>query len=133
MTASPAALSPTTYTLRYDQRPWLVNAERQKHFHGRADLVAEWRSTFCALARFQRIPPLAAADITVVHHRLNRSSMPDTAACLPAAKAAIDGLIDARVFVDDGPDVVRSLTFLAPVISGSDALELVIAPIKETA
>lgn len=117
-----------TYSVTYAARPWTVNQERNKHFYQRAALVAEWRKAFSGLARFQKIPPIAAADIVVVHHRLSRASLPDVAAALPAAKAAIDGLCDAGVFVGDGPDVVRSLTFVAPAVSGKDALELVIYP-----
>jgi hypothetical protein len=50
----------------------------------------------------------------------------DVGACYPAAKAAIDGLVDAGVIPDDGPQYVTRLTFDPPVLrsAAGDALEL---------
>lgn len=113
-----------TFDLRYDARPFTANGDRQRHYHAKAALVKEWRDAFCLLARSQRVPRFAAVVVTVTQHTASRRSLPDTGACAPAAKAAIDGLVDAGVLPGDGPDVVRALTFLAPVVSGADALEL---------
>lgn len=116
----------TTYTLRLEQRPWTLNIERQGNRWKRAQLVREWRATFNALALEAEIPPLQAITVTVQPELRNRSGTPDTGACIGAAKAAIDGLVDAGVIPHDGPAVVRTLTFNAPTVTGVDALTLTI-------
>jgi hypothetical protein len=52
----------------------------------------------------------------------NRAGLQDTGGCFPAVKAAIDGLVDAGLLPNDGPAVVKRLTFNAPVIGFRDAL-----------
>jgi hypothetical protein len=120
----------TVYTLRYEKRPWTLNSERQGghqgrkggggHF-GRASRTKEWREKFAELAADCR--PLRSIEVVVLPEVRNKV-MPDTGACIGAAKAAIDGLVDAGVIPDDGPRFVRRLTFLAPVVTGVDALVL---------
>lgn len=114
------------YRLRHPDRPWTLNIERQGNKWRRAALVSEWRGVFHLLALEQHIPRLAAITVTVRPELRHRGSMPDTGACIGAAKAAIDGLVDAGVIDDDGPDIVRRLTFEAPRVTGVDALELII-------
>lgn len=114
------------YILRYESRPWTLNVERQGNRWKRAALVKEWRQAFNILARNAHVPPLEQIRVVVQPELRNRAAMPDTGACIGSAKAAIDGLIDARVLKDDGPDVVRELTFRAPVVTGKDALVLII-------
>lgn len=46
-----------------------------------------------------------------------------------AAKAAIDGLVDAGVLSEDGPDIVTMLAFNRPEVTGTDALRLLILPL----
>lgn len=45
---------------------------------------------------------------------------------MPAAKAAIDGIVDAGVLPDDTPAHVLSLTFRPPVYGHPDALAVVL-------
>jgi hypothetical protein len=111
-------------TFTYPKRPWTLNIERQGNRFRRAKLVAEWRQAFAQLAA--ESPRLAAIHVTAQPHLRHRGSMPDTGACIGAAKAAIDGLIDAGVIPDDGPSVVLSLRFLAPLVDGQDSLELIV-------
>lgn len=47
----------------------------------------------------------------------------DTGACHPAVKAAIDGIVDAGVLLDDSPQYVKSIRFL-PTERGKDGLTL---------
>lgn len=114
------------YTLRHPARPWSLNAERSGHWRKHRALTDEWRGVFHLLALEARIPELVAITVTVQPEVKNRSAMPDTGACVGAAKAAIDGLVDAGVIIEDGPTVVRRLTFEAPRVTGVDALELII-------
>lgn len=117
------------WELRYDARPWLLNSERAGGkrgtggHYGRAALVKEWRTTFAWLAKEARVPPLQWLTAEVQQICRTRK-VPDTGSCFPAVKAAIDGLVDAGVLADDGPQFVRALTFLAPITEGVDALVL---------
>ncbi len=121
-----------SWQLTYHARPWTLNAERRggTGHYGRAKLTREWREAFRVLALAEHIPPLSTL---VVHaHPFYRTarSLPDTAACVGSVKAAIDGLVDAGVIAEDGPAVVRRVTFHAPVVDRSrhsDALTLWIA------
>lgn len=117
-----------SYTLRLERRPWTLNVERQGQTSRwkLAELVRAWRMDFQLLALEARTPPLDAVTVTARPELKNRRSMPDTGACIGAVKAGIDGLVDAGVIPHDGPDVVRRLTFEAPVVTGVDALSLVI-------
>lgn len=119
------------YVLRYDKRPWTLNVERQGNRWNRAALVKEWRQVFNILARNAKVPPMKAIRVVAQPELKNRASMPDTGACIGSVKAGIDGLIDARVLKDDGPDVVRELVFLAPVVTGKDALVLTIEDVSD--
>jgi hypothetical protein len=78
------------------------------------------------LAKAQRVPRLDTVLITVTPYLPSRRGMQDVAGCYPAAKAAVDGLVDAGVLAGDGPDVVRRITFEAPVIGEGAALVLVV-------
>jgi hypothetical protein len=117
---------PQVFVLRHEKRPPTLNVERQQHRMVRAKWVREWRAVFNALALEAEIPPLQAITVTVQPELRNRASTPDTGACIGAAKAAIDGLVDAGVIPEDGPRVVRRLTFEAPVVTGVDALQLTV-------
>ena len=116
-----------TFTLTYEQRPWTLNVERQGNRWKRAALVKQWRGAFAELAIEAGIPAMQAIDVTAQPFLRNRAHMPDTGACIGAVKAAIDGLVDAGVIPDDGPDIVTELTFLAPQVTGVDALWLEVA------
>lgn len=112
----------TAFTLRYDQRPWTLNVERQGNRWKRADLVREWRKAFAVLAKAEKIPQLERVFVLASPEVATRRSIPDTGACIGAAKAAIDGLVDAGVLDGDGPDRVLLLAFSAPIVTGRDAL-----------
>jgi hypothetical protein len=58
-------------------------------------------------------------------HKNGRSPQ-DTGACFPAAKAAIDGLVDAGVVEDDTAKQVVQIDFHAPLVDGVDGLRLMI-------
>jgi hypothetical protein len=111
------------YTLRYEARPWTLNVERQGNRWKRSKLVKEWREEFCTLATDAGIPLLGQVEILARPELRHRGAMPDTGACIGAAKAAIDGLVDAGVLAEDGPATVVHLGFDAPLVTGGvDAL-----------
>ena len=113
------------WSIEHNAKPLLVNAERSSHWSARAAATAEWRTAFGWLAREAKIPALASIEV-VVEHFTKTQQMPDVCACLPAAKAGIDALVDVGVIPDDGPWWVRSVTFLAPVFTGRDGVRLTV-------
>lgn len=128
MTLTASAGDVRTWTLRFDgARPTTMNEYRKMHHHvwRRVDTVT--RSTFAWLAKKERIPPLARIAVVVQPLHANARSPQDVAACAPAAKAAIDGLVDAGVIPDDGPNFVVSVLFLQPHVAGVDGMQLTIA------
>ena len=116
----------TVWTLEDKERPWTANAERSWHYHKRAKVVREARERWAWLAKAERIPALKKISIEAVPLRTSRKSLPDVAACYPAVKAAIDGLVDAGVVPDDDPAHVCKITFCASEISTNDGLCLII-------
>lgn len=113
---------------RYPSRPWTLNAERRDHWTQSRALTREWREAFSWLAVRDR-RRFSSCSITVVVQM--RPPMQDTGNAYGAAKAAIDGLVDAGVLSNDGPDVVRLLTFRAPIRAGRtdpEFLALLVSP-----
>jgi hypothetical protein len=118
-----------TWTLEYPTRPWTLNNERTWHHHKRAKIVKEWREAFCDLAKEEMVPRLEAIEVTAQPYVLNGRYRQDVGGCFPAAKAAIDGLVDAGVLVDDNAKIVLKLTFLAPIF-GRDAFAITINEVE---
>ncbi len=118
------------FTLRYNARPGTVNRERTLHWSHRAASTKEWREAFAWLAKQQRIPPLGAIEVVAIPH-LSDMRVQDVAACLPSVKAAIDGLVDAGVILDDGPRHVHRVCFNRPMHDGRNCLTLIITELEE--
>lgn len=114
-------MSEGPWVLEYYDRPWTTNAERTWHYHKRAKKVKEWREAFCVLAIEQKIP--LQDKIVVVATPILKSHPQDVGSALPAAKAAIDGIVDAGVIVDDTPDHLKAIMFKAPE-KGRNALRI---------
>jgi Holliday junction resolvase RusA-like endonuclease len=119
-----------SYTLCYEERPdFTLNKERTVHHMVRAKVVKEWRQAFCELAQEAMVPSMNQIEVTVQPYVFNARYRQDVGACFPQVKAAIDGLVDAGVLIDDNANIVLKLTFLAPLY-GRDALELTISEIS---
>ena len=114
------------WTLEHRVRPWTMNAERRMNPFERASLATSWRAAFHVLTRAAKIPPLEAAIVTVLPVLLSQRSWPDVGACFPAAKSAIDGIVDAGVLPDDDAEHLVELRFLAPALDDHDGLVLII-------
>lgn len=122
--------SPRRFVLEYTARPWTTNAERKGNHWERAARTKEWRQAFAWLAHSQRIPALTQVEIIAEPFQA-KGILADTAACHPAVKAAIDGIVDAGVIPDDNPKHLLAITFL-PTRKGKDALVLTITETTET-
>lgn len=117
-------------------KPPLANQYRRMHPMARAALDREWRgwARYAALAAkpgHELGLPWQRVEVTVAHVLGPGTRRCDTGACAPAAKAAIDGIVDAGILPGDGPDVIASLCFLAPAKGERD--ELVITLRREMA
>ena len=98
---------------RIAKRPWTLNAERRGSTHWSATraLTAEWRQWFWVLGAQSR------ARFTTAHVEVDvtmKAPLQDTGNCYASVKAALDGLVDARVLPDDTPAHVLSIKFNAP-------------------
>ena len=122
---------PSTIFIGHLGRPPGLNIERQGNRWKRHEAVSAWRKAAAeAWAELDLPPRLHAVTVHVEPHYRTNASRPDTGSCLPAAKAAIDGLVDAHALPADTPDWVRELRFHAPVMKSDagDGLMVRLAP-----
>lgn len=117
-------------TLKFaGERPPTLNAERAaaRGRWSRSEITRRWRERASVQAKNQKLPSLQVPVVVlaVPHHKDKRSPQ-DTAACVPAVKAVIDGLVDAGVLPGDGPLEVARVIFDGPVVDGWDGLELTV-------
>lgn len=88
----------------------LLNSNHRGHWRRNHAITAELRLAGAWMARAGRVPPLRRAHITGVYEPPDRRKR-DPANLYPSFKAAVDGLVDAGVLVDDdaahldGPDM----------------------------
>ena len=111
------------------RRPISLNQERNQHFRKRVEDTKWWREGFAWAAIEAGMPRLEAAEI-IVQPILNTRNWQDTAACFPSAKAAIDGLVDARVLDDDTPDILPTITFKRPILGKEPGLKLTVIALE---
>lgn len=90
------------------------NEVHRLHYQQASKLRKEWREAGCMAARLAHIPSLPAVRVTCWGHYPNRRSLPDPDAVAPTLKAVLDGLVDARVIVDDTGAYVHAVTYEAP-------------------
>jgi Holliday junction resolvase RusA-like endonuclease len=114
------------WTLHDKERPWTANSERRWHYHKRAQAVRDARERWAWLAVAAKIPRLERIAIDARPCAKDRRWRPDVAACFPAVKAAIDGLVDAGVIDDDDDRHVVALRFLPVDIGERNGLTITI-------
>ena len=101
--------NPRTFTITLPAGMELLNAnDRDSHWARRRRITGALREAAAWLARQQRIPPLARARITAVYEPPDRRRR-DAPNWYPRFKAAIDGLVDAKVLTDDSDRYVTAL------------------------
>jgi hypothetical protein len=93
---------PTCVAFTVDGRPWTLNDERRAVRLRWTDVVR------------RRAPGLRMNKVHIVCDFKMRHPLPDAGNNYPAVKAAIDGLVDARLIPHDGPKTVLSITMNAP-------------------
>ncbi len=117
------------WTIEDGTRPWTANHERRMHFSERARLVKATRERFFWYAKQEGIPHLEAITVEALALSTDKRWRPDVAACYPAVKAAIDGLVDANVIDDDNEQHLKAITFYPRTVCGRDGLRLTIRQI----
>jgi hypothetical protein len=117
------------------ERPLTVNAVASLHRQQWATRTRSERRAWELLARAEKVPAMDRIRVVVTPLHKDRRSPQDCAACAPAVKAAVDGLVDAGVIPDDNPDHLDEITFRAPWVCGADGLRLRIVEVlaKEAA
>ena len=103
---------PTQVSLTFNARPWTLNAERAGNRWKRAEMVKVWRDAFHWLAIAEKTPMFH--EVSVIVDIQMKRPLADTGNAYGSVKAAIDGLVDAGVLPDDGPEVIRVLCMKAP-------------------
>lgn len=120
-----------TFEIEVWGKMWTLNAERKMHHFTRAKNVKEWREAAATVAIAKRIPALEAIEVTFTPHRVNKSGLADLGGHFPVLKACIDGLMDAGVIEEDGPDTVKRLIFEAPIVTGDSKAVITIKEIEK--
>jgi hypothetical protein len=110
--------------------PLTLNIARQNGEWAARRELQQWRAWAKEEAKGVE-PILGPVTVTVVHLRPTRASMPDVGAPMLAAKAVIDGIVEARVLPSDGPDVVTRLTFETPEVVGHHGLRVIVRVIEQ--
>lgn len=115
------------FVIRHDERTWTINQERAWTWPQHRRITSEWRADWQVLGLSVPIPRMECVRVVATPIRQKgRSGRQDVGACMPAVKAAIDGLIDAGMCADDGPEHVVELVFRPPKDGKFHGLELVI-------
>lgn len=116
----------------YPSRPWLEN-ERIHHME-RHRRTKQWRGDWTVLGLAQPIRPALPVVLVVDLDVARRGGkLPDPHAMSPAVKAAVDGLVDAGVLPDDGPDEVLAIVFRAAQWARRDAVGISVHALGERA
>ena len=101
---------PRSWRLALPAEITLINANDRMHPAKRSPYIKVIRNAAWAMARHHKIPALQRAHIFYVVHPDTKGRRRDPGNWSPSAKAAVDGLVDARVLPDDdhtrllGPD-----------------------------
>lgn len=103
------------YVLWYPVRPWTANKDRNMHHMERAKHIKEWRGAFKQLAIDADVPSMNSVCFEILPVLGDRRAQ-DTANCSTAAKAAIDGIVDAGVIPDDRPPYMQWIKFYPPLM-----------------
>jgi crossover junction endodeoxyribonuclease RusA len=109
-------------------RPTTANSERGRnsHWSQAAATTRVRRQWYAAAARKAAIPALGRIAVAVTPLHKDRRSPQDVGACSPAAKAAIDGLVDAGVIPDDTPQFLCAVLYLPPLVWGANGMQLTV-------
>lgn len=130
-TAPCRAVGPVCYHLELPSGLVLITANERLHWTRQRAVTGAIRVAAATLARAAHIPPAEQAWITVVLHPHNRRRL-DPHNWGPSAKAAIDGLVDARILPDDDYKHLLAVSFILGQTRTARQLALHITPVPPT-
>ena len=113
---------------RHEGRVRSINSERSAHWSKRAKDAENWREAFWARGLEQGV---RFGSVHITAEIIQKRPLADCGNGIPSIKAAIDGLIDARVLPDDSPEYVRSITMMAPRPPQPGEVESLIITLEE--
>ena len=114
---------PRTWTIALPPGMELLNANQRLHWSVRGSRTRTIRHAAWALARKQKIPALDRATVRVEYRPPMAWRRGDASNLAPSAKAAIDGLTDARVWTDDNSRHLLTETYvIGPRCQGGQLL-----------
>jgi len=113
---------------RHEGRVRSINSERSAHWSKRAKDAEVWREAFWARGLEQGVK---FKSVHITAEIIQKRPLADCGNGIPSIKAAIDGLIDARVLPDDSPEYVKSITLIAPRLPGPDEVEALVITLQE--
>jgi crossover junction endodeoxyribonuclease RusA len=90
----------------------------------RAQIVKVWREAAAWQVRADQWPPMRQVKVEVWPVKVNRQGTPDVGSCFPSYKAMLDGIVDAGVLDDDGPEIVVEVTFRPALLLGWNGVRL---------
>lgn len=111
-------------------RPVTVNASRRMHWRRRAEEDAMWRmaAKVSCLQQVGRVRFTGRVCITALPITAVTWYEQDPGGCYPSVKAAVDGLVDARLMVGDTGAHVAWIKMRPPEVRDWEGLELTIEP-----
>ena len=89
--------------------------------------IAQWRQDAAWTVKAKRLKPLEG-PVSIHVYPQTSGRLTDCASCVLAVKGIVDGLVDAKLLVDDSPKYVSALTFHAPQKAKRDSLTITIHP-----
>lgn len=112
----------TVIRLEHTARPWSLNDERSAHWRAHRERTQSWRQAWWVIGVAARRRFTGPVHIRARPVYRTRHTLVDTGNCYPAVKAAVDGLVDARVIGGDTGAWVRSIRLDAPGPADHDGL-----------
>lgn len=102
-----------------------LNAERTQHWRKRARYVKDVRTAFADAALEAGVPHLERARM-VAQPLQKRGPLADILGHVPTVKAAIDGIVDAGVLIDDRPEFLLAVVCRPPIYHVTTGLAIAI-------
>lgn len=119
----PRPVTVDPFTLDVPIPVWSLNQDTSQHWRGRAERTNAMRRAVCLLVPRVQGRYVELVEIECTPRRVRH----DPGNSYSAAKAAIDGLVDAGVLADDTKDQVARIILNAPV-GGEPGMLLTVRP-----
>lgn len=111
---------------------WTVNGGNSMHWRKRGRLVKTARKAGRIYAKQAKIPAYEWAIIRAKPIQSQRGGqIADVGGHYPVIKAVVDGLVDAGVFTNDTPDIVRDIRQSPPIRGKTTGIALALIGITK--